>query len=369
MRREPSRISLFWGTLRGGGVESIMITLVDEFLECGIDTDIVLMRREGALDDSVPSRARVFDLGAHNSIWGPPALAQYLRRQQPSVLLSAGYTNRIALLARELIRASTSIVISEHRVVSDADPNSSLPDWLLQQLTKWTYPLAEQMIAVSEGVADDVSQSLNFRREDFKVVYNPVIGPETFERAEQTVEHPWFSDASPPLILGVGRLVEQKDFSTLLQAFAKVRQNRRARLVILGEGNRRATLEREAEQLGVGDFVSMPGFVANPLKYMAEASVFVLSSRWEGLPTVLIEAMACGTPLVSTDCPSGPFEILKGGKYGKLVPVENPTALAAAIEEALNGHVPPAPRSALDRFRRDTLADQYLDILSSVAHN
>ncbi|MFB6216669.1 MAG: glycosyltransferase, partial [Candidatus Aenigmatarchaeota archaeon] len=195
-----------------------MTTLADEFLERGIDTDIVLMRREGSLEDSVPSQARVFDLEAQNIIWGPPTLAQYLRRRRPSVLLSAGYTNRIALLARELIQSSTSIVISEHNVVSNSGSNSSLPDWLLQQLTKWTYPLSEQMIAVSEGVADDVSQSLNLRREDFEVVYNPVIGPETFERAEQTVEHPWFSDASLPLILGVGRLVEQKDFSTLLQA-------------------------------------------------------------------------------------------------------------------------------------------------------
>jgi len=346
-----------------------MITLADEFLERGIDTDIVLMRREGCLEDSVPSQARVFDLGVHNIILGPPAVAQYLRRRRPSVLLSAGYTNRIALLARELIQASTSIVISEHNVVSNSASNSSLPDWLLQKLTKWTYPLAEQMIAVSEGVADDVSQSLAFRREDFEVVYNPVIGPETFERAEQTVEHPWFSDASTPLILGVGRLVEQKDFSTLLRAFAKVRENRRPRLVILGEGKKRPALEWQAERLGVENAVWMPGFVSNPLKYMAKTSVFTLSSMWEGLGNVLIEAMACGTPVVSTDCSSGPAEILKGGKYGRLVPVGDPSALAAAIEDALDGRVPPAPRSALDRFRRDTVAEQYLDILSSVAQN
>jgi glycosyltransferase involved in cell wall biosynthesis len=344
-----------------------MITLADEFLERGIDTDIVLMRQEGRLENSVPSQARVFDLGAHNIILGPPALAKYLRRRRPSVLLSAGYTNRIALLARLLIHGSTSIVISEHNVVSNSESNSSLPDWLLQQLTRWTYSLAEQMIAVSEGVADDISQSLDFRREDFEVIYNPVIGPETFERAEQTVEHSWFSDETTPLILGVGRLVELKGFSTLIRAFAEVKERRAARLVILGEGEERPILERKTKQLGVSDHVWMPGFVSNPLKYMAKASVFVLSSKSEGLGNVLVEAMACGTPVVSTDCPSGPAEILEGGKYGRLVPVEDPSALATAIGDALDGKIEPAPRSALDRFRRERVTEQYLDILSSVA--
>jgi glycosyltransferase involved in cell wall biosynthesis len=258
-------------------------------------------------------------------------------------------------------------VISEHNVVSNSESNSSLPDWLLQQLTKWTYPLSDQMIAVSEGVADDVSQSLDLRRKDFEVVYNPVIDPETFERTEQTVEHAWFSDETTPVVLGVGRLVEQKGFSTLIRAFAEVKERRAARLVILGEGEKRPILERQTKRLGVESDIWMPGFVSNPLKYMARASVFVLSSRWEGLGNVLIEAMACGTPVVSTDCPSGPSEILKEGEYGRLVPVGDPSALAAAIEEALDGKVPPAPRSGLDRFRRDTVTDQYLDILSSVA--
>lgn len=361
----PSRISLFWGTLGGGGVELVMLTLAEEFLRRGIETDIVLMKRKGEHKGEVPSEARVFDLKAHQVVMGPPALAQHLRRRRTSVLLSAGYTNRIALLARILAGASTSVVISEHSTVSISSSKSVLPDWTLDQLTKWTYPLAEQMIAVSEGVADDVSQSLNLRREDFEVVYNPVIGPETFERAEQTVEHPWFSDASPPLILGVGRLVEQKGFSILLRAFAEVQESRRCRLVILGEGDKRSVLQEQATQLGIRDDIWMPGFVSNPQKYMAEASVFALSSRWEGLGNVLIEAMACGTPVVSTDCPSGPAEILENGEHGRLVPVDDPVALAAGIEDALDGHVAPAPRSALDRFRRETVAEQYLNILSS----
>ena len=370
MPEMPSQISLFWGTLGGGGIESMMLTLAEEFLDRGIKTDIVLLEKKGVRVGNTPSKANIFELEAHRVISAPSALAQYLSQRQPPVLLSAGtYTNRIAILARSLSRISIPIVISEHRIFSSSGSGSVLPDWALNQLNKWTYPLADRMIAVSEGVANDVSQSLNLRRKDFEIIYNPVIGPETFRRAEEEVQHPLFSDASVPVILGVGRLVEQKDFSTLLRAFAKVRENRRTHLIILGEGKKRPALEQEAKQLGVSDHVWMPGFVPNPLKYMTEASVFTISSKAEGLGNVLIEAMACNTPVVSADCPGGPAEILKEGKYGRLVPVGDPSALATAIEDALDGRVPPAPRSALDRFRRDTVAEQYLDILSSVAQN
>lgn len=344
----------------------MMLALAEEFLGRGIDTDIVLMQKRGALSGNVPERAQVFDLGAHQVLKGPFLLARYLRNRCPPVLLSAGYTNRIALLGRTLSRADTSIVVSERNNLTASSSNSTLPDWILNQLSGWTYPLADQVIAVSQGVAEDVSQSLGLK-ESFEVVYNPVVGSKTFDLAKKPVDHPWFADTSIPVILGVGRLVEQKGFSILLRAFAKVRETCQARLVILGEGEKRPVLEHQARQFGIRDHVWMPGFVSNPMKYMADASVFVLSSRWEGLGNVLVEAMACGTPVVSTDCPSGPAEILEGGRYGRLVPVEDSAALAKGIEAALDGHMDPAPRSALDRFRRGHVAEQYLDILSSAA--
>jgi glycosyltransferase involved in cell wall biosynthesis len=344
----------------------MMLALAEEFLGQGVDTGIVLMQKEGVLSENVPPQARVFDLQAQRAAVGPLALARYLRYRCPPVLLSAGYTNRIALLARTLAVVPTSIVISERNNLTASSSNSRLPDWILNRLSGWVYPLADQVIAVSQGVAEDVSQTLGLK-ESVEVVYNPVVGPQMLELAEKPVEHSWFLDASIPVILGAGRLVEQKDFSTLLRAFAKVRKTRQARLVILGEGEKRPILEHQARQLGIRDHVWMPGFVSNPMKYMADASVFVLSSRWEGLGNVLIEAMACGVPVVSTDCPSGPAEILEDGSYGRLVPVEDPSELAEGIEAALDGHVDPAPLSALDRFRRDRVAEQYLDILGSVA--
>ncbi len=368
MSVKPPRVSLLWGSLLGGGIEHVMITLAEEFLNRGIETDIILLKRKGELLGTLPTDARIFNLRADGLFESVPALSGYLRDRRPSVLLSAApYLNRVALFARVRARVSTPIVISEHNVSPIAGSNSCLPDWALMQLTRQTYSLADRMIAASEAIAEGASRSLEIRRKEFDIIYNPVVGPKTFELAEQFVDHSWFADERPPVVLGTGRLVEEKGFSTLLRAFAQVRKTRRARLVILGEGEERPVLEQQAERLGVSDHVWMPGFVSNPMKYMADAEAFVLSSKSEGLGNVLVEAMACGTPVVSTDCPGGPSEVLQGGKHGRLVPVEDPTALAMAIEEALNGQVPPAPRSALDRFRRGTVAEQYLKILASVA--
>ncbi|MFB6286746.1 MAG: glycosyltransferase [Candidatus Bipolaricaulia bacterium] len=367
MSAHPSHVSLFWTGLWGGGAERVMLTLAEEFLERGVETDIVLTTTEGELADEVPSGAQVVDLEASRILTSLPGLIRYLRRRRPPVLLSAmRTTNCIALWARALSGVSTRIVVSEHNVLSASTSQSEWKNRVLFSLMRFTYPSADRTVAVSEGVAEDLCQSIGLRREAITTVHNPILDPGLVEQAREHVDHPWFSAGSDSVVLGVGELCEQKDFSTLLRAFARVGERRPAYLAILGEGDKRPALEREARRLGISDRLWMPGFTSNPLKYMAQASVFVLSSKWEGLPTVLIEAMATGTPVVSTNCRSGPAEILKDGEYGRLVPVGDPSALAVAIEEALEGRVQPAPRSALDRFRRDTVADQYLDILSTV---
>jgi glycosyltransferase involved in cell wall biosynthesis len=195
------------------------------------------------------------------------------------------------------------------------------------------------------------------------VIYNPVVSPELYEKADAPLEHPWFRSNQPPVILGVGRHRPQKGFDTLLRAFARVRQETPARLVILGEGPERPNLERLASELGVAADVDMPGFDPNPFRYMRRAGVFVLSSRYEGLPNVLIQALACGCPVVSTDCPSGPSEILDGGRYGALVPVDDVEAMAGAIVRALLGQVAPAPSAWLEQFRVEVVAEQYLRVM------
>ena len=203
-------------------------------------------------------------------------------------------------------------------------------------LMKIFYPRADGVVAVSKGVADDLAVVIGLPRERITVIYNPVVTPELLQKAQEPIDHPWFHPGEPPVILGVGRLTKQKDFPTLIQAFALVRKERPARLIILGEGEDRYELEELIRKLGIASDVDMPGFVDNPYKYMAYSTVFVLSSAWEGLPTVLIEAMACGCPVVSTNCHSGPAEILENGKYGKLVAVGDAAGLAEAMVGTLD---------------------------------
>jgi glycosyltransferase involved in cell wall biosynthesis len=195
------------------------------------------------------------------------------------------------------------------------------------------------------------------------VLNNPVVTPEVVRMRAEPVEHPWLGERRVPTLVAVGRLIPQKDFATLLEAFALVRRQREARLVVLGEGPLRPELEDLAERLGVSGDVSMPGFVANPYPSMAAADAFVLSSRWEGSPGVLIEAMSCGTPVVATDCPSGPRQILQDGRHGRLVPVGEPRAMADALLEALNGGVPPAPPESWLPYEQERVVTSYLDVL------
>lgn len=206
----------------------------------------------------------------------------------------------------------------------------------LEASVKLFYPWADGFVAVSQGVADDLRRFAQLPEVKVHTIYNPVVTDELLASAARTPEHPWLAPGEPPVILGVGRLVGQKDFATLVRAFALVRRTRSAKLIILGEGDKRPELEALVTELGLSDEVSLPGFVDNPFAYMARADTFVLSSRHEGLPGVLIQAMACGCKVVSTDCPSGPREILNNGSLGALVPVGDAGALAEAIVATLD---------------------------------
>jgi glycosyltransferase involved in cell wall biosynthesis len=226
------------------------------------------------------------------------------------------------------------------------------------------YPWADALSAVSDGVADDLARVCGMPREKIVTTWNPVVTPALFEAAAQPLEHPWFRPGEPPVVLGVGKLRPQKDFATLIDAFAKVRAKRPARLMILGEGPEEGRLRVRARRLDVSADTALEGFAANPFAMMARAAVFALSSAWEGLPSVLIQAMACGCPVVSTDCPSGPSEILAGGVHGPLVPVGDSDALAAAILRLLDA---PPDREGLrrraDDFSAERVALRYLAVM------
>ncbi len=382
------RIAFLLDNLEGGGVQRMTLVLAGEFARHGYDTDVLVCRTEGELLPIVPARVRLLELGpgsaletcrlarssgaylatavAVDQLWSGrwlryarclPALTRYLAAERPACLVAA--TQRINLLAVMATRASrtpTRSIVTER--ISIGAKLADQPEFRFRRmipLLKRGYRLASHVVAVSEDLADDVADQLSLPRAQVLAIHNPVIGPELEVALREPLDDPWFRPGAPPVVLSAGRSSDQKDFVTLLRAFADVRRQRPCRLLILGQQAGRSRQRRSrrllelADELGIRDDVRLHGFVLNPFPYMAHAAVFVLSSRYEGLPGVLIQAMACGTPVVSTACPTGPREILEDGRHGPLVPVGDATALGKAILETLAD--PPARQPLIDRAR------------------
>lgn len=339
-----------------------MLTLAGGFVAAGYAVDVVVCAGVGPLASEVPDGTRVVDLGnckLRASAW---PLARYMRRERPDCLLSAGaMADCVAVWARRLARSNTKVILGLHNAPAVA-PKGRMR--LLPVLMRWSYPSADGWVAVSQGVAEGFAAHIGLKREAIRTIYNPVVTEALLAKSHERVNHPWFVAGQPPVILGVGRLTRQKDFSNLIRAFVRVRRHTTARLLILGEGEDRSKLEALANESEFASDIAMPGFVENPYAYMRLARVFVLSSLWEGLPTVLIEALACGTSVVSTDCPSGPAEILGDESLGRLVSVGDSPKLADALGACLTQPAPAvvvwAGGKGLDRFTVDGAVSKYL---------
>lgn len=358
-------MALFLPTLGGGGAEGVMLNLARGFVGRGIALDFVLAKGVGPRVGQVPPEARVVDLKASRVLASLPGLVTYLRRERPSALLSAmDHANVVALWACVLAGVRTRLVGSVHEMYSVSWRKA--PSLRGRMTSLWISPCYRRfdaMVAVSRSVADELVRYAGLSREKVHVIYNPVVTADLYSKATESLGHVWFAPGAPPVILGVGRLTILKDFVTLIRAFDLVRKERPLRLMILGEGEERAKLEELVRDLRLENLVMLPGFVENPYKYMKRAAVFVLSSRGEGLGNVLIEALALGTPVVSTDCPGGPTEILMGGKWGKLVPQNDHYELARAILQTLDSPFVPMSAEAIGRFDARLVVDQYLKVL------
>lgn len=358
------RLAVLVPSLDGGGAERVVVNLLRGFAAADIPMDLVLVRPRGPLLSEVPDSVRIVPLRGGRIIASLPSLIRYLRRNRPVAMLSHLDTmNVLALVARRLSGVSVRTVVTTHVALSRHAPAVSGRQRIAARLARRLYPSADVVVGVSDGVARDLARHIRPRRADIRTIHNPIVTPEARERARTAHGAP-NGEVAGPLVLSVGRMTPQKNHRLLLDAFARVAAERTdARLAILGDGRERPALERRAAELGIADRVELPGFV-DPAPWYARASVFVLSSDWEGLPTVLIEALLFGCPIVSTRCPSGPEEILANGRYGSLVPPGDAPALAAAVLQSLAS--PPERellrRRALD-FDCEHAVEAYLDAL------
>lgn len=364
MSRINPRVAFLTGAFGGGGIERVTARLAHSFVNLGIDIDLISNADSPHLW-RMPSETRIIDMKARRLSMNLPEVVRYLRQESPSALLATDhYLNELGLVARFIAGVKTRVVVAEHNQLSKTVQNATrLKHRLTPISARVLYPWADGIVAVSKGVAKDLAQTANLPLEDIQTIYNPVTSPEMFAQSKEPIDHPWFKSQEIPVILGVGKLEAQKDFPNLIRAFSKVRQVKEARLVILGWGPDRPQLETLIKELGLQSDVDLLGYVQNPYAYMARSTVFVLSSAWEGLPTVLIEAMALGIPVVSTDCESGPSEILSNGQYGHLVAVGDSDALSNAILEVLSGHLKPIELSWLDQFGLKMATQKYLNVL------
>jgi glycosyltransferase involved in cell wall biosynthesis len=334
----------------------------------GWSVDLVVADPTGPLLPEVPADVRLVGLGASHVTTSIVPLARYLRRRRPDAVLTAmSHANLAAIAAVAISRINTRLVVTEHQHLSTflAGPTTR-KGRMFPVLMRMLYPRAEEIVAVSEGVADDLAQRAKLPRSSIKVEKIPVRIKELRTLGAKAPQHPWFGDGEPPVVLSVGRLTRQKDFGTLVRAFRQLRDSRRVRLMLLGEGEDRPMLESLIAKLDLTNDVQIMGFVPNPYPYYGAASLFVLSSLWEGLPMVLLEAMVFDLPIVSTDCPSGPDEILEGGRFGELVPSENPDALAQAMATALPSEGDPAPQEYehLPDYDVERVVDRYSSLLA-----
>jgi glycosyltransferase involved in cell wall biosynthesis len=336
----PAHIAVFIPSLAVGGAEGVILALVNGFAQAGLEVTLLLARAAGPLIDRLDPAVEVQEMGGAGVMRAIPHLARFLRKRRPDALLSAmTHANIAAALARVLSRRrDVRLVLAERMSLAARDTfYASGGERIVRALMPLLYRVADLIVVPTEQMLAPLAAHTRLPVSRFRVIGNPVVDARFAARASED----WPLGASlvvdgSKVVLAVGRLTAVKDFPLLIRAFAGIASRRDAHLVILGEGEERRALAKLEEEQGLAAKVHLPGYDTNPLAAMKAADVFVLSSRYEGLPNVLIQALACGTRAVSTDCATGPSDILENGRWGLLVPVGDIVAMQGAIEHALD---------------------------------
>jgi glycosyltransferase involved in cell wall biosynthesis len=335
-------IAFFLVNLDGGGAEKVMLTLAGGFAEKGFKVDLVLVKLEGEYLSLISPKVRVINLARSRLIASLLPLIQYLKQNQPKVLISAlEDPNTLSIIAKILARVSTRLIITVHNPLSLNQQSNQLKRKLTPFFVRWLFPFADEIVSVSQGVADGIARISRLPPKNIKVIYNPIFMPNLIEKINEPIDFNLLIKEEVSFVLGIGRLSKEKDFSTLINAFAIVQKQYPLELIILGQGPELSNLQLLVKKLNLVDKVAFLGFVNNPYPYMAKAKMLVMTSVLEGFGNVLVEGMIVGTPVVSTDCESGPSEILANGKYGHLVDIGDIQGLAIAMIDTLKNPLDP----------------------------
>jgi glycosyltransferase involved in cell wall biosynthesis len=359
---QNKRAAIFIPTFASGGAESTMVILARELQARGYEVDLLVKSKAGGLSQSIPDSLRIIEFNVSTMRYTLRKLISYCNKEVPVAIVSAmELPNLISVIAGLFARQRPKTIVSIHSILSKQKPiYGRMIDRILFGIL---YRLSDKIVCVSNTCAQDAIRYLGLPRAKVRVIYNPVFRPEILEKAKERISYAWLDDKPAIKILSIGRLVTEKDQKTLIKALKLVRERYDAQLIILGEGPLRSELLQLAQSLGLEQDVSLPGFVQNPYPLISQADVFVLSSTLEGLGNVLIEALACNCPVVSTDCPGGPREILDGGQYGHLTPVGDHAAMAEAILSVLSGDKRLAPPEWLEKFCLESSVDQYQQLI------
>ncbi|MEY8099702.1 glycosyltransferase [Falsihalocynthiibacter sp. S25ZX9] len=349
----------------GGGAERVMVMLSNALAQRNYQVDIVVCQASGPFHSDVAPTVRVVDLKSKRAVLALPRLTTYLRTHRPDVFLSVlTHTNVVAILAATMARTGVRLVVGERNsLASWAIESRGIKRRIRNFLVRALYPKADAIFGNSYRMSEEISTYLSLDPRKVRTIYNPLSIEMIARKAEPLPTHPWIANKSCPVVIGAGRLTEQKDFGTLISAFAEFRKHQPARLIIFGDGPDRDVLQEKCRQLGVSDNVDFPGFSSELHSALKRADIFVLSSRWEGLPNILLEAIACGVSVVSTDCPTGPAEILGDGQWGRLCPVGDVACLANAMTAALVDPITVLPEEALAAFDPEMVLEAYLEVL------
>jgi len=379
------KVAFFISSYRAGGGERVMITLANTFADRGYEVDLLVLKPVGQYAEHVDARVQVYSLDRRRIALSIFPLITYLKKRKPEVLLALDeYTHLLALIARYVTRSDVRIVLRIGNMLSELFTRyAGMKNKIIPPLVRSWYKHADRIIAVSKGVRDDVIVVTGIAPDNVSVIYQPKPRAEILERAQEPVDHPWFTDKSVPLALFVGRLREQKNLPVLIRAFAAVRADMPARLVLIGSGREEGRLRALITELGMEDSIMLIGYADNPYQYMSRADVFVFPTLWEGMPNALLEAMVVGLPVIASDCSgAGPREIIapatdhrvrmvsgiEYAEFGVLTAVNDEAALSEAMKTLLSD---PAKRAvyaakSLERsadFDADGIIDAYAQAL------